>query len=87
MLDYAANAVIYWQNKELLDAFDKRPQSEAEPPDVEKFWLTVQTNLQAGRIRLLFVADKIPAELLADAESKASFHDAAVWLVDELKTG
>jgi hypothetical protein len=31
--------------------------------DYEAFWEKVKTNLQAGRIRLLFVADEIPAEL------------------------
>ena len=31
--------------------------------DPEALWQQVKTNLQAGRIRMLFVADKIPAEL------------------------
>src|SRR5262249_37132100 len=31
--------------------------------DPEAFWQNVKTNLQAGRIRLLFVADQIPSEL------------------------
>jgi hypothetical protein len=30
---------------------------------VEKFWATVKTNLDAEKLRLLFVADKIPSEL------------------------
>jgi hypothetical protein len=30
---------------------------------VEGFWQQVKTNLQAGRIRMVFVADEIPAEL------------------------
>ena len=29
----------------------------------DSFWLQVKTNLEAGRIRLLFVADAIPIEL------------------------
>lgn len=29
----------------------------------EEFWLRVQTNLRAGRVRLVFVADRIPKEL------------------------
>ena len=36
-------------------------QDEITAP--ETFWLTVRTNLQAGKIRLVFVADRIPAEL------------------------
>jgi hypothetical protein len=31
--------------------------------DPDAFWLDAKTNLQAGRIRLIFVADQIPAEL------------------------
>ena len=31
--------------------------------DEQSFWAAAKTNLQAGRIRLLFVADSIPPEL------------------------
>ena len=31
--------------------------------DVESFWDAVDENLQQGRVRLIFVADEIPAEL------------------------
>jgi hypothetical protein len=31
--------------------------------DVETFWGLVDTNLRAGRIRLVFVADAVPPEL------------------------
>jgi hypothetical protein len=31
--------------------------------DTEQFWWKVKTNLQAGKVRLIFVADEIPAEL------------------------
>ena len=34
-----------------------------ESGDIEKFWDTVGTNLKAGKIRMLFIADKIPKEL------------------------
>ena len=34
-----------------------------EGADPEAFWAQVRTNLQAGRVRLLFVADRIPPEL------------------------
>jgi hypothetical protein len=32
-------------------------------PDSDAFWARVKSNLQAGRIRMLFVADRIPPEL------------------------
>jgi hypothetical protein len=31
--------------------------------DTEQFWWKVKTNLQAGKVRLIFVADEISAEL------------------------
>ena len=34
-----------------------------EEPDINDFWEEVATNLAANRLRLLFVADEIPAEL------------------------
>jgi hypothetical protein len=34
-----------------------------EATDPEAFWQDVKTNLQAGRIRMIFVADTIPTEL------------------------
>lgn len=72
MLDYAANAVVYWPVEarrarfegahrdplqsltQLLDGYDVDP---------EEFWLKVKTNLQAGRVRMIFVSDRIPLEL------------------------
>ena len=35
---------------------------------VDKFWDTVKTNLQASKLRLLFVADEIPPELRRNIE-------------------
>src|SRR5258708_35282834 len=71
MLDYAANGVAYWPVEEIRSLFES---NSAEPDeaiggligpegDVEAYWQKVKTNLQAGRIRLLFVADVIPPEL------------------------
>lgn len=75
MLDYAANAVSYWSIKEIRAKFENDCSSrgqdteealqsflngECEPED---FWSKVKTNLEAGKIRMLFVADVIPAEL------------------------
>lgn len=74
MLDYAANATLYWPIEHLRDAFaaecaksDEDPDEKLEEfignTDQEEFWKTVKTNLQAGRIKLVFVADEIPSEL------------------------
>jgi hypothetical protein len=72
MLDYAANGSKYWPVTTLRQlASDTAATDGVDDPvarlwpeiDVEEFWRKVQTNLEAGRIRLLFVADSIPAEL------------------------
>ena len=79
MLDYAANAVVYWSVETIRAAFDAACQQRGANPEeavlrflesesadenaVEAFWGRVKTNLQAKRIRLVFVADEIPPEL------------------------
>ncbi len=75
MLDYAANAVAYLPVASIRARFeegcakkDKDPDQElqdrlGQDVDPEKFWLQVKTNLEAQKIRLLFVADVIPREL------------------------
>src|SRR5262245_41444954 len=75
MLDYAANALAYWPVERLQVAFEETCASRGVAPDEalgelqvadfdeEHVWTSVQTNLQAGRMRLVFVADLIPAEL------------------------
>jgi hypothetical protein len=74
MLDYAANGITYWPIDKLRAAFAQTTQSAgAEPADVlqaflgdaepESFWRQVESNLKAGRVRLIFVADRIPPEL------------------------
>lgn len=74
MLDYAAYAVAYWTLDQLRawfgDACEVRGKAEGDVllselgvEDPEDFWDRVKTNLQAGRLRLLFVADRIPVEL------------------------
>ena len=34
-----------------------------DDPKIDEFWKRVQTNLAAGRVRLVFVADELPTEL------------------------
>ena len=75
MLDYASNAVTYWSISDIKNIFEKsceinniEPEIKLlelldEPENIEKFWETVDTNLKAGKIRMLFIADKIPKEL------------------------
>lgn len=75
MLDYAANAVVYWPVERLIERFrtqcaDARIDAEqaladhlGPEADPQAFWEQVKTNLKAGRIRMLFVADHIPTEL------------------------
>ncbi len=76
MLDYAANAVAYWTIEEIQNKFTNyceknniNPESKlmdfAENiEDIQEFWDKVDTNLKAGKIRMLFVADKLPKELI-----------------------
>ncbi|HEX2948698.1 MAG TPA: hypothetical protein VHV83_03880 [Armatimonadota bacterium] len=75
MLDYAANAVVYWPLEQIHAYLDATCQEHDIDPDqaimdllgddtdVEQYWQSVKTNLQAGRIRMIFVADLIPPEL------------------------
>src|SRR6516162_8114099 len=75
MLNYAANAVAYWPVEEIKARFESRCRDDGLDADAElatflregrdaaSFWQQVKTNLQAGRVRLLFIADEIPAEL------------------------
>lgn len=75
MLDYAANSVAWWSVEEIRTAFEVTCSKGGTGPDetlagligpdadAEVFWQRVRTNLQAGRIRMLFVADVIPPEL------------------------
>ena len=78
MLDYAANALSHWS----VDAIRARFESQhadgdpheiltstlGEDIEVDDFWQRVATNLAAGHLRLMFVADSIPSELRAIVE-------------------
>jgi hypothetical protein len=74
MLDYAANAVVHWKIDIIRAKFEAQCQQNNIDPaqmiveqlglvDTEAFWENVRTNLLAGKIRLIFVADEIPYEL------------------------
>ena len=97
MLDYAANAVAYWPVEEIKAKFESRCKEDGDNPDVElagllgegqdasTFWQQVKTNLQAGRVRLLFIADEIPPELRRVVEFLNSQMDPAEVLAIEVK--
>jgi hypothetical protein len=75
MLDYAANVGIYWPMESIITHFEANCREQGRDPEQvfegflgsaaneERFWQTVKTNIQARRIRLIFVADEIPPAL------------------------
>jgi hypothetical protein len=74
MLDYAANGAELWGLEKIRTAFESRYQEAEEAAEAlaeflrgaeepERYWQRVGVNLRAGRLRLIFVADVIPAEL------------------------
>jgi hypothetical protein len=78
MLDYAANAQRYWPADYIRSAIRQGGPEAAdtvvmkllglEPTDsaateIEAYWAKVQENLHDGRVRLIFVADRLPGEL------------------------
>jgi hypothetical protein len=97
MLDYAANAVVYWPVEQLRGEFEQgcaaigaNPEDEirdrlALDGDAETLWQRVKTNLQAGRVRMLFVADRIPVELRRIVEFLNEQMDPAEVLALELR--
>jgi len=79
MLDYAANAVVYLPVDRIRAWFEDRCAAEGQDAgevmrvalqrdDPDVFWALVGTNLLAGRLRLVFVADVIPPELVRIVE-------------------
>ena len=52
---------------------------------IERFWVNVKTNLEAGRIRLVFVADHIPSSLLRIVEFMNGQMDPCEVLAVELR--
>jgi hypothetical protein len=97
MLDYAANAVVYWPVEAIRARFEEScrkrgvdPTKEVETlagsgTSVEDFWQRVKTNLQAGRVRMVFVADVIPPELRRVVEFLNGQMDPAEVLAVEIK--
>lgn len=97
MLDYAANAIRYWPIETIRSKFEAQLDAQGIDPDqtlseflgtdsdIEQFWQKVKTNLQAGKLRLVFVADEIPTELKRIVEYLNSQMDPTEVLAVEIK--
>jgi len=95
MFDYAANGPSYWAIGDLQTSFAKthadvdNDSSEAlrklfgDGIDAENYWLRVEDNLRNGRIRMIFVVDDMPPELLRIVEFLArQMRDSEVYAVE-----
>jgi len=98
MLDYAANAVKYLPIETIRARFQTRCDEQGRPTEdvlrdtlglteqeSEAFWQRVKTNLQAGRVRLVFIADVIPPELRRIVEFLNEQMDPADVIAIEIK--
>ena len=93
MLDYAANAVVYWPVEDIRARYEAALPATKELPaeflgedvDPDEFWQRVKINLQAGRVRLVFVADRIPLELRRVVEFLNTQMDPAEVLALEIE--
>jgi hypothetical protein len=97
MLDYAANGVAFWSVDEMRARYEVTCRQQTIDPDEklaeflgaeigpEEFWQRVKTNLQAGKVRLLFVADKIPLGLRRIVEFLNGQMDPAEVLAIEIR--
>jgi len=97
MLDYAANAIMYWPVEKIRTQFEENCREEDREPeeelrlkletdmDYEEFWQMAKTNLLAGKIRMLFVSDEIPRELQRVVEFLNEQMDPAEVLAVEIK--
>lgn len=97
MLDYAANAIIYWPIEKIKAEFETNCKNQGLNPEEVlaeflgnkteqgQFWQQAKTNLQAGKVRLVFVADLIPPELKRIVEFLNAQMDPAEVLAVEIK--
>ncbi|HET9500582.1 MAG TPA: hypothetical protein VFO98_09990 [Marmoricola sp.] len=81
MLDYAANGVRYWPLGDLRASLIRTQEDLGNDPEAEvrrllddpnatidDFFASIADNLRAGRLRMVFVADVIPDELMRITE-------------------
>ena len=97
MLDYAANAVVHWPVENVRAQFEQTAKARGNDPTqalkallgnpvlIEEYWQNVKTNLQAGRVRLVLVADEIPPEIRRIVEFLNGQMDPAEVLAIEVK--
>ena len=95
MLDYASNALVYLPVEKIRNSLETNyPNTDQgallkEKLDlnisVEEFWEKVKINYQAGKIRLIFVADFIPTELATIVEFLNKQMDPAEVFAIEVK--
>ena len=97
MLDYAANALVYWPHDGIQQQFEAFCRKNGRDPSVvlddflrgetahEGFWHRVKENLRAQKVRLLFVADEIPNELQRIVEFLNGQMERAEVLAIEVK--
>ena len=97
MLDYAANAVAHWPVAQMRERFAANCESSGLDPEErlrdfleeerepEEFWKMAEENLKERRLRLLFVADKIPPELQSIVEFLNEQMDRTEVLAIEIK--
>jgi hypothetical protein len=87
MLDYASHGAAYWSGSKMAERFEQTCIARGaasdevlsqflEARDPEMFWRQVESNLRSGRIRLVFVSDKIGKELQRIVE----------WLNEQLRS-
>lgn len=97
LLDYAAHSVLYWTEETIRTRFEERSRQDGLDPEAVllqflgddipagDFWQRVKTNLQAGKIRLIFLSDAIPSELRRVVEFLNQQMDPAEVLAVEIR--
>jgi hypothetical protein len=94
MMDYAANAVVYWPVERIRERFAKTHGLVADEKldefldgrmEAENFWQLANENLKKKKVRLLFVADEIPTELQRIVEFLNEQMDPTEVLAVEIK--
>lgn len=95
MFDYAANGPSFWSIEDLRSFFAQTHRRISEDPvealtqllgddiEVATFWERVESNMRDGRIRMIFLVDEMPPELLRIVEFLArQLRDAEVYAVE-----
>ena len=99
MLDYVSHAVAHGSGHDLRNRFESRNGRESatkrvaeligadydDHDSIREFWDGVNTNLRAGRVRMLFAADRMPPELRSIIEFLNEQMDSAEVLGVEVK--